>query len=152
MKLQEVPQNIDLAAKKLAIVFQDANFVVCNEIYGQMLGRVFTRGENSYNERIGGYISPQYMKKRRNAGRQVGYVDAEFTGHLRHSIKAGRDDQKSVVGIIASEDKTGVTAAEKSKLLEKRYGQIFIPSDQEKIIARNIMQKFIADELQKIFK
>lgn len=48
--------------------------------------RIFDQGQNAFNSGIGDYWSKIWMETRLARGRQVDYVDLQFTGDLRNSI------------------------------------------------------------------
>ena len=65
------PSALDNLTAQVATYIRDNN-----------IDRVFVKGLNLSNSKIGGY-SAKYKKRRSKAGRQTGFVDLTFTGKFR---------------------------------------------------------------------
>lgn len=150
MNLQDVPKELDKLKNKLAVIFKDGEVVAAKQTEGAITQRIFVNGKNAYNERIGGYVSRAYMRRRRKAGRQVGYVDLQMTGTLFDSIITGEQDDKTVVGITRTRYEAGETTGQVAKYNEKRYGQIFSVSETERNEAKQYMMAYISMKLQEL--
>lgn len=70
----------------------------------KMKYRIFKLGENAFNSQIGDYRSSFWIKERIERGRQVEYVDLNFTGDLRQSITSIKDKDGATIQITDSKN------------------------------------------------
>jgi hypothetical protein len=86
-----------------------------------------------------------WAKKKSEAGRQIGYVDLEFTGELRKSIQVVESGRDVFLAIINDED------YKKAKGNEKNYKTtIFEPTVKEEIAVQRYIDDLIAEDIERI--
>jgi len=90
---------------------QPIMFEGSEEMEEKMKYRIFKLGENAFNSQIGKYgkyYSPEYKEYwiplRKQRGRQVDYVDLNFTGDLSQSITSIKDKNGATIQITDSEN------------------------------------------------
>jgi hypothetical protein len=94
-------------------------------VFADYSPRIFEKGIASDGESIGNYVEGPYKKKRAKLGREVGFVNLEFTGTLRRDLQP---TMQGTVGFGFSNE----TNLEISNGLEKRYGKdIFALTKEE---------------------
>lgn len=171
---EQYQRNLETLQTEIADLILNAPFARSQELLGQILGRVFSKGKDSNNQQIGNYsttFSVKFEKKtfdrlnklaqrrvrgsvnkqvnyrqlRINAGRQVAYVDLQFTGELFESIKNGHGDEEGTA-IIGFND---IRLAEIGRENEERYNKsIFAPTLEEQAEAKEFMLYFIREGIR----
>jgi hypothetical protein len=117
-------QNIvDAYAKAI----NDAEVAALLFLEGKIKFRVHNRGQKSEGDQIGTY-RPFTIKKRKERGRQVNYVDLQFEGNLIKGYKVGKasDNNANALGFINDVE------TQKAVDNEQRFGgPIFSPPSSE---------------------
>jgi hypothetical protein len=130
--------------------------VACSTVLGNLLQRIFNKGEAADGGLIGptlssnrfGAYSEKYGRLRKDRGRRVDKVDLQFGGTLFESIQLGTSNGKQVIG-ITSEKQTEIAERHEKVNFKK---PIFRATEKEieigfkalqtnlDIIIRNIIQ------------
>lgn len=106
-----------------------------------ILLRIFNDGQAADETPIGDY-SPTYVLIRQQAGRQVAYVDLEFTGELRESIKAGLRNGTHTIEIVGEESRRKMADN------ERRFNkQVFAIGPREEAEIQIGIEKIVRDFL-----
>jgi len=126
---------------------------------GRMLFRIFNKGKNSDEKPIGKYKDKWWMGVRRSgkppkfpkSGRQIGYVDLEYTGELRGSIHVVKDGPTVALAII---DKVNYDKAMGQQLIQGRKAGkaemiIFEPSKKEVTAVQNYVNDLVEEQIEK---
>jgi hypothetical protein len=119
--------------------------VACSAVLGNLLQRIFNKGESADGGLIGPTLSPtrfgayseKYGRLRKERGRQVDKVDLELDGTLRRAIDIGTSQGKVVVG-ITSEKQTQIAERHEKVNFKK---PIFRATDKEVQIGFQALQK-----------
>lgn len=176
MTVEELADNVANSGPQIKEAISRVQLAVLQQVEGAIKYRIFNKGRDASGTRIGKYtplktrnqqrtldkikrskaraklvgrknnLSP-YMRKRVAAGRQVSYVDLEFTGGLRDSIVRGTQGGKQVIGFANQ------GAYEIAGYLEEFYkNSIFTPTKKEMKDALALFADLMGKELQKIIK
>jgi hypothetical protein len=121
------------------------------DLEGRLKRRIFNKGLDTNDSQIGDYkktkkgLPSGWAKKRSEAGRQIGYVDLEFTGELRKSIQVVESGRDVFLAIINDED------YKKAKGNEKNYKTtIFEPTVKEEIAVQRYIDDLISEDIERI--
>lgn len=117
------------------------------DLEGRMKQRIFNDGQASSGRAIGKYKAKSWIKKRKDDGLQVAYVDLEFTGELRKSIQVLEDGEEIVLAIINDEDYAKATGQEK-----RRKRKIFEPTQKEIEKTQKYINDLIEEEIDQILQ
>lgn len=104
----------------------DIEIPALKTLEGQYKQRIFNKGATSSGGKIGSYKSTGHIKKRKKAGRQVGYKDLEFEGDLRRNIQVGKSQRKNVLGFVNTKSRLIADGQE-----SQTNKVIFEPSQEE---------------------
>lgn len=125
----------------------DIMFEGSKEMEELMKYRIFKMGKNSFNSQIGDYMSGKWIQLRIDRGRQVDYVDLNFTGELRQSIYSfGTKDG----AVIQFADSFNLEKANKQELLQGQKAganrmEIFTSTKEEvKTVADDTEKKYLS--------
>lgn len=88
------------------------------------------------------YLPGGYAEFRRLVGRKSDFINLDLTGQLRSSIKVGRQGGRLVIGIETTRN------IKLRRSLERRFGKVFTPTDQEATAFSN----YVADKLGDLFE
>ena len=119
---------------------------------GLLKNRVFNKGMYSDRGKLGKYISRSWATKRFNAGRQIAYVDLNFTGGLMDSIVVGEDENN--VAIYINNDKKYLIARgqEEQRGRIKGIGTIDIwnltPKEEKEI--QKYIEELIDEQIERL--
>lgn len=99
--------------------------------------RIFEEGLAANGSSIGEYTDPAYIQKRRQAGRETGFVNLAFTEQMKRDYLPS-DDGKAGFGFSDDEQKA------KADFNEKRYGKpIFELSQEEEDLFVDTFEKLL---------
>jgi len=118
-------------SKELPKIKEKFDFSFLNTAGGFMQNRVFQKGESTTGQ-IGQY-SETSKKIREAKGLQTAYVDLEFSGELRKSIKTGQSKGETVYGIEEITYIDGQTTVEVANKNRERFGQNILEVSDEEI-------------------
>ena len=116
-------------------------------IEGLLKRRVFNDGKDSKGDSIGQYKSKKWKKKREEKGRQIGYIDLEFTGDLRNSIQVVSEGNDVYLAIIRDKD---FSKAKGNEALRKK--DIFLPTEDERERTEKYIEDLIAEDFDKLLR
>ena len=116
-------------------------------IEGLLKRRVFNDGKDSKGDSIGQYKSKKWKKKREEKGRQIGYIDLEFTGDLRNSIQVVSEGNDVYLAIIRDKD---FAKAKGNEALRKK--DIFLPTEDERERTEKYIEDLIAEDFDKLLR
>jgi hypothetical protein len=133
-------QSIQQIIKQLDTVIEDAKQDAVKTIYGNMVSRIFDKGQKTDGSQIGKYESEAYKEKRRSKGLQVGFVDLTFSTSLNKSVVSNSIDQ------IYFNNTYGQTIG---GFQDKRYGKIFSATKNERQIFREILNDKLNELINK---
>jgi hypothetical protein len=118
---------------------------------GILKSRVFGDGKATQGS-IGKYKDRKWAVKRFNAGRQIGYVDLNFTGSLMNSIQVGED--KNDVAVYINNDKKYDIARGQEQLQGRKVGkgkiEIWNLSDDEQELVMQYIEELIDEQIDKL--
>ncbi len=89
---------LECIARNVERYAQDAAFVALKSYEGDVKNRIHNKGLNSRGSQIGNYQTESWKRKRLAAGKQVRYVDLEYTGDFRLSLTTGQSKGDAVLG------------------------------------------------------
>ncbi len=115
---------LDCISRNLKEYAQDASMVALVSLTADLKYRIHNEGEKTVGK-IGGYKSPYWIKERQQEGRQVGYIDLQYTGQLFYDLTYGQSRGQAVMGFRTDR------SMELSLHLENRYGLIWRPNRTE---------------------
>lgn len=129
------------------------------DLEGRMKQRIFNKGKNSGEQPIGKYIDKWWMKVRKQGsakfpqkGRQINFVDLEYTGDLRNSIQVVKDNEGVALAII--DDHNFDKAMGQQLIQGKKAGGgemlIFEPSKKEITRVQNYVNDLIDERIEQI--
>lgn len=104
---------------------QDAAFIALKSYEGDVKFRVHNKGLNSRGSQIGNYRSGDWIQERLAAGKQVRYVDLQFSGQTRDDLTTGQSKGQAVLGFTTDRSK------EIHDENTDRYGNIWRPTTIE---------------------
>lgn len=125
--------KIDCIREGLESYGEDAALVALKSYEAQVKKRIHNMGMDQTGKQIGNYKSRSWIKKRQEAGRQVGYIDLEMTGELRKGLTTGQIRGGAALGFSSN------AAKEKQGWQTDRYGDLWRPTVLEQ---RNIQERF----------
>lgn len=153
MTFDDFDKKILLFKSEISEIIKSAPFVEAQNLQGQMLSRVFVKGKDSNNMEIGKYVGAdskskgRYKTKRSDAGRRIDTVDLQFTGALFESIKTGTEGDFAIIGF------NNTKLSNIGRYNEARYKkEIFAPTEQEQQSTKELMNKYIAEQIRIKFK
>lgn len=151
MNFDEFARRFGRIASELQSAKGDWLIETAKRLEGSMKVRIFNEGQNTAEGPIGKYKSRYWIKKRE--GRyQTSYVDLEFTGDLRRSIKPLMDGDDAVLAIV--DDLDYKKAMGQEEIQGKKKGgnkmEIFTPSDSEIADAQENLDELVERELERI--
>lgn len=118
---------------------------------GILKERVFGRGQSAEGK-IGKYKDRKWAVKRFNAGRQIAYVDLNFSGSLMDSIQVGEDKQD--VAIYINNDKKYEIARGQEQLQARKIGKskmdIWNLSKDEEELVMEYIEELIDEQIDKL--
>lgn len=127
---------LDCISRNLKEYAQDAAYVSLISLTADLKYRIHNEGGKTVGK-IGRYKSPYWIKQRQQQGRQVGYIDLQYTGQLFRDLSTGQSQGDAVMGFLSNR------SMDLHDHLEKRYGPIWRPS---KIESQDLVSRF-KDEL-----
>lgn len=133
---------LNCIARNIKDYAQDAAFVALKSYEADVKFRVHNQGLASDGNRLGSYQTAAWIKKRRQAGKQVGYVDLQMTGKFRDDLTTGQSKGNAVLGYksdLGKDIHDGQT---------ENYGEIYRPTTIE---LRDLEDRF-KDELNSKIK
>jgi len=157
----ELLQRISMA---LAPRTKEFLLLAGKDLEGRMKSRIFNKGKNSSDGSIGSYKSKWWKKirqdgkagsqKYRFSGRQIGYVDLEYSSDLRNSIQVVQDRDSTALAII---DDHNYDKAMGQELIQGRKAgtakmEIFTPTKKEEKAVQEYVNDLIDLEIDKILK
>lgn len=122
----------DLDSRKKSI--KDAIKTSVLDTHTKMTQRIFDRGQNSDGFQFK-YKSATHRKKRRNAGKQVSFVDFKFTNDLQSDFR-GSSNLSSVKPTRINDETfrielNRINNQEKRQGLDEEFNDVFSISDEE---------------------
>lgn len=127
---------LDCISRNLKEYAQDASMVALVSLTADLKYRIHNEGEKTVGK-IGRYTSQSWIRQRQQHGRQVGYIDLQYTGQLFRDLSTGQSQGDAVMGFLSNR------SMDLHDHLEKRYGPIWRPS---KIERQDLASRF-KDEL-----
>lgn len=111
MTPEQFKRKLDLAARQIAAKRGDILLAGVKDLEGRMKSRIFNKGLNSDNSKIGTYSKgwsfirkngkpvkgTKGKQRQKPDGLQTSYIDLEFTGDLRRSITPAKDGNDAVL-------------------------------------------------------
>jgi hypothetical protein len=140
--------KVDKIAEVIAEVVQKLPQLTAFEVSALHKQRVFNRGENPQGQQIQ-YKSEYYKKKRQQAGRQTNYIDFEFEGKLRRSLKVGEEASGQIVYGVDDSMNENVSNKDLLSYINNRFDDFMIVSEDEKNKAIETAQRFFKDNVIK---
>jgi hypothetical protein len=130
--------------KVVASAIDECEIAACLRIEGLIKRRVHTLGNKGDGSQIGQYRRESYKRFRKSKGRQIQYVDLQLEGDLIRGYVTGKTDDtgSNCVGF------TNDFETEKAFKMERIYGQVFAPSEQEIDIAMKSYQALLDQKLK----
>lgn len=144
--LKDLANKIERSIPKVSVLVANAEVLGTTTALGDITRRIFNEGKLTNGGNIGNYTSPPYKKKRQKKGLQIQYIDLQFSGDLFNSIGIGKFNDKPAVG-IKSEKENDV-----AQHLEKKYGEIFVASKEERNIALETARDYMFAGLKEVIK
>lgn len=152
-KAKDLAKKIEASLPEISKAVADAEVVGINDLFAAVHRRIFIEGRKTNGALIGVY-SDKYKKTRLKFGRiNNSFVDLNLTDQLMNSLGTGTLGGKPAYGfiIIQRKDET-LTNPELADDLEKRYGIIFKPSEEERMAAIETAKQFLFDKLRGIVR
>lgn len=149
---KQLEQRIQASIPRIVDIVEQSQQVVLQETLGQMLQRIFNRGEDAEGNIIGPYSSEAYKQLREDRGLQTTKIDLQFSGDLFRSIDIGTSNNIPVIGITNSKSADISVYQEIAKGTGSVPRKIFTPSEQEKDQAVRVATDFIIENLKEIIK
>ena len=121
----------------------DAVFVAAKSYEADVKFRVHNQGRKSDGSSIGNYSSKPWIKTRQAEGKQIGYVDLQYTGQFRDSLTTGQIKGGAALGFttdLSKDIKEGQ---------EDHFGTIYRPTTIE---LRDMEDRFNDELMTKIKK
>ena len=115
---------LDCISKNLKKYAQDAAMVSLVSLTADLKYRIHNEGGKTVGK-IGNYKSQYWIRQRQEEGRQVGYIDLQYTGQLFRDLSYGQSGGDAVMGFLSN------TSMDLHDHLEERYGPIWEPSKIE---------------------
>jgi len=141
---EEYSKRIDNMLECIIDRSPEAELTAMQRLEADMKGRIFRDGKNSRKGNIGKYLNREWIKRRKEKGRQTNKVDLAFleeqSGGLSNAINTGTNDGHTVLGVVdgfvkRSEYQKGakgsISQSDKVKFHEKKYGKVFQPTKEE---------------------
>lgn len=168
---EKINQLEDVIVKSIP----EAKEIALNTLLGAFLRRIFNQGKATNGAQIGNYSTKtyvkfaegdfkslnknaqkrtrqsvnrkiQYIELRKKAGRQVAYVDLQFTDRLFNSIVVAYTDGNWTLGF------NNLERAQIARENEVRFKkQIFYPSEEEIEIAQEAFLDYLREQVQETF-
>jgi len=139
---------IDKIAEAVAQVVQRLPEITAFEVSAMHKQRVFNRGEGSQGERLN-YKSEYWKDRRKAKGRQVDYVDFEFEGTLRRSLKVGLDDKDQTAYGVDTSQNTNISNQKLLNAINDRFDNFMAVSDEEIKKAEETAQRYATETIIK---
>lgn len=130
--------------KTFASAIDECEIAACLRIEGLIKRRVHTQGQKGDGSQIGQYQRDSYKKLRKSKGRQIQYVDLQFEGDLIRGYATGKTDDTGANCVGFTND----FETEKAFKMERIYGQVFAPSEDEIDIAMKSYQGLLDQKLK----
>jgi hypothetical protein len=138
--------------------FSDALVAGLNAGMGVMKRRIFNQSLDANGESLGPYISEQYERDRRRAGRQTEHKDLEMEGTLRRSIEVVTINNSRAEVRFTSPEEADIGRWQEQQIFNIRTGRpaneasggrvpIFEFSATEAEIARTTTQQLLLEKL-----
>lgn len=146
--------KIFLLEARVLMMKKKKDFLLLGAKYSEALlkQRVFSKGINSNELSIGKYKDRKWATKRFNAGRQIAYVDLNFTGSLMDSIQSVVDEQDAVVHI--NDDKKYLIAKGQEELQGRKKGlrkmDIWNLTKKEEEAVQNYIEELIDEQIDRL--
>jgi hypothetical protein len=154
MTPEQFKRKLDLAARQIAAKRGDILLVGLKDLEGRMKQRIFNKGLNSDNSKIGNYSKGWAASRQKGKpvgtppkGLQTSYIDLEFTGDLRKSITAGKDGNDAVL-FMNNDEKYAISGY----LEEQKKQVIFDATNREAKAVVTYIDELIIDEFNKAIK
>jgi len=147
MTPEEFRKMITNISQFIAANRQNYLLLGAKRIEGLLKRRVFNDGKDSKGDSIGQYKSKPWKKKREKEGRQIGFVDLEFTGDLRNSIQVVSEGNDVYLAIIRDADFVKAKGNE-----ERRKKDIFLPTEDERERTEKYIEDLIAEDFDKLLR
>jgi len=137
--------------------FSDSLVAGLNAAMGVMKRRIFNQSLDANGTSLGPYYSEQYERDRKEAGRQVGRKDMEFTGTLRRAIEVITVNNTKAEIRITNDDSANIARWQEQQIYNLRNGlpaneasgqavDIFILNTDEREIARTVTRDLLAQK------
>jgi hypothetical protein len=151
MNLSETKTYLINLSRVLAEKRKDYLLLAGKFAEGILKDRVFGQGKSTEGK-IGKYKDRKWAVKRFNAGRQISYVDLNFTGELMNSIQVGED--KNDVVLYINNDKKYLIARGQEEQQARKVGKskmdIFSLSKEEEEAVIEYITELIDEQIEKL--
>lgn len=149
---KQLEQRIQASIPRIREIVDQSQQVALQDALGQMLQRIFNRGEDAQGNIIGPYSSETYKQLRESRGLQTTKIDFQFNGDLFRSIDIGTSNDVPAIGITNTKSSEISVYQEIAKGTGSVPRKIFTPSDQEREQATRIATDYIIENLKEIVK
>lgn len=158
MTPEQFKRKLDLAARQIAAKRGDILLAGVKDLEGRMKSRIFNKGLNSDNSKIGNYSKgwafirkngkpvkgTKGKQRQKPDGLQTNYIDLEFTGDLRRSITPAKDGNDAVL-YMNNDEKFEIAGY----LEEQKKQVIFDATNKEGAAVVKYVDELIVDEFKK---
>lgn len=144
--INELTSKIERSLPQISIIAANAEVLGNNTALGDIGRRIFNEGKRSDGSNIGNYTNAPYINRRTSQGRQVNYMDFQFSGDLFNSLQVGLLNGKPAVGIISQKE------ADISGYLEEKHGTVFQASEEERKIAMEVTRDYAFNKIKELMK
>lgn len=141
----EIALKIEASLPLITKAIQGAEALGVETMYALMARRIFNEGKKTDGTLIGAY-SGSYKKTRERKGLETDYVNLQFSDRLFQSLAIGTLDSKVTFGM------TDANRIEVAGHLEKKFGVIFQPSQQEVEQVSIKAREYLFEQLELIVK
>lgn len=141
-----IADKIDELIAGLETEMANAEQIALNTMLGAYSYRIFNLGNDSNGTQIGNYKAGPYKRKRARNGKEVSYVNLDYSSGLRFAIVVENVNGKWVLKFNNAE------AAKIAGYQHERYKKaIFEPSKEEVAIAKEAFDDYLKEKIQEIF-
>ena len=150
MTPEQFKRKLDLVARDIASKRGDILLAGVKDLEGRMKSRIFNKGLNSENSKIGNYSKGWAASRQKGKpvgtspkGLQTSYIDLEFTGGLRRSITPAKDGNDAVL-YMNNDEKFEIAGY----LEDQKKQVIFDATDKEAKAVVTYIDELIVDEFK----
>lgn len=154
MTPQEFSANIDKLRNMLATELPTINERAALNASSLVKNRIINTGVNGDDKYLGEYEDTPYKKFRKKTGRQIEYVDLNYSGQMFRDIGVVKQtvDNTIIKTVVGPKDtkvrKGGVKTSDIAEGNAERYGNFMKPNAEE----ISMIGKQITSDVQKLIK